>query len=345
MIGLGRPGWHSPRFDHPLCGNATDRERLGLPAHYVPDRLAEGACRVAERLQPRATEVLLALCDSWDAPLLERVTAGNILALRGDPRITTLEPAMATVLAANVPIGLDEADIDTVMAAHGELGLDPRWLRKECPRHTVSLRSFRIARFLVTNQEYRDFLIDTRYPELPTCWTFRRFPRERANHPVYGISAADADAYAAWLAHKTGRMFRLPTEAEWEYAAGGPHGFEYPWGDEFDVTRTNTAESGIFDTTPVGVFPRGCSPFGLADMAGNVEEYVADTYAPYPGGCEVEDHLASTLGEYRVARGGSFARFRDLARTRRRHGPNPQSPTYAMGLRLAESIPAQADNE
>jgi len=345
MIDSGKLGWHQPRFDGPLCGSATDRERLGLPAHYVPDRLCEGACRVAERLQPRATAALLALCESRDAPLLERVTAGNILALRGDPRIATLEPAMSTVGAANVCIGLDEADIDKVMSAHVGLGLDPRWLRKECPRHTVSLRPFRIARFPVTNQEYRDFLIDTRYPELPNSWSFRRFPRERANHPVYGISAAGADAYALWLAHRTGRMFRLPTEAEWEYAASGPHGFEYPWGNTFDADCTNTAESGIFDTTPVGVFPRGYSPFGLADMAGNVEEYVADTYAPYPGGCKIDDHLASTLGEYRLARGGSFARFRDLARTRRRHGPNPQSPTYAMGLRLAESIPAHADNE
>lgn len=72
-------------------------------------------------------------------------------------------------------------------------------------------------------------------------------------------------------------------------------------------------------------------------MAGNVEEYVADVYRPYPGGAAIDDHLSQIHGEYRVARGGSFARFRDLARTRRRHGHNPLSATYAMGFRLAET--------
>ena len=73
-------------------------------------------------------------------------------------------------------------------------------------------------------------------------------------------------------------------------------------------------------------------------MAGNVEEYVADQYGPYPGGAWVQDHLVDIHGHYHVARGGSFARFRDLARTRRRHGHNPRSATYAMGFRLAETI-------
>ena len=85
------------------------------------------------------------------------------------------------------------------------------------------------------------------------------------------------------------------------------------------------------------MFAAGNSPFGVADLAGNVEEYVADDYAPYPGGSVVDDHLQQIHGRYRVARGGCFARFRDLARTRRRHGHNPRSPAYAMGFRLAES--------
>jgi formylglycine-generating enzyme required for sulfatase activity len=69
-------------------------------------------------------------------------------------------------------------------------------------------------------------------------------------------------------------------------------------------------------------------------MAGNVEEFVADDYRPYPGGPFVDDHLVETQGKYRVARGGSFARYGDLARTRRRHGPFP-GPLYPIGFRLA----------
>jgi formylglycine-generating enzyme required for sulfatase activity len=72
-------------------------------------------------------------------------------------------------------------------------------------------------------------------------------------------------------------------------------------------------------------------------MAGNVEEYVADEYRPYPGGPFVEDHLVESHGTYRVSRGGSFARFGDLARTRRRHGAFP-SPLYPVGFRLATSV-------
>jgi formylglycine-generating enzyme required for sulfatase activity len=91
-------------------------------------------------------------------------------------------------------------------------------------------------------------------------------------------------------------------------------------------------------STPVGTFPNGRSPYGIDDMAGNVEEYVADTYAPYPGGKLVQDDLSTVLGgEYRVTRGGSFARFRDLARCRRRHGPYNRS-IYVVGFRIVERI-------
>ncbi|MDH4365995.1 MAG: formylglycine-generating enzyme family protein, partial [Acidimicrobiia bacterium] len=152
----------------------------------------------------------------------------------------------------------------------------------------------------------------------------------------------EASRYCAWLADTTGRPFRLPTEAEWEYAATGGDGRRYPWGDEWDPTRANTAEAGPLTTTPVGVYPQGASPFGLLDLAGNVEEFVADDYHPYPGAEVVDDDLTATHGAaYRVARGGSFARHGDLARCARRHGWYP-SAHYAMGFRLAESVNAMA---
>ena len=85
----------------------------------------------------------------------------------------------------------------------------------------------------------------------------------------------------------------------------------------------------------MGAFLGGDSYYGVSDMAGNVEEYVSSNYTPYPNGQLITDHLVELNGQYRVARGGSFARFRDLARTKRRHGHNPRSATYAMGFRLA----------
>jgi formylglycine-generating enzyme required for sulfatase activity len=332
-----QPGWHWPDFGLSLCGTLTDRERLGLPDRYVVPRLGAAMAQAFAEQRGHGIERLLQTLASPQAALAQRIVAGNVLAVLGDPRIETLRPAMVDVPAGRVQIGLVAEEVDAVLDRFAGLGLDRSWIEKECPRHSVTLQAFRMARFPVTNGEYRDFLLDTGHAELPSSWAFRQFPLSHANHPVYTVSAAAADTYVRWLARRTGRAFRLPTEAEWEWVAAGPQALEFPWGPDFDADKANTAETGLFDTSPVGAFAGGESVFGVADLAGNVEEYVADNYAAYPGGAHIADHLVQIQGEYRIARGGSFARFRDLARTRRRHGHNPRSVTYAMGFRVAES--------
>jgi formylglycine-generating enzyme required for sulfatase activity len=330
--------WHWPVFEQVLCGTMTDRERLGLPDHYEAGRWDEAIEAATQRLYGLSRATLLSMTTDAQYSLAERIVAGNFLGLLGDPRIDTLSPLMVRIEGGAVQVGLDEHDVDGVMHAFEGLGLDRRWIEKECPRHTVQLTPYHIARYPVTNQEYRDFLVDSGFDEIPSSWAFRRYPLERANHPVYTITSRAADAYVAWLAKKTQRDFCLPTEAQWEFAAAGHEGREFPWGDHFDADLANTCETGLFMSTPVGVFVGGESPFGLSDMAGNVEEYVADDYRAYPEGDFVKDHLVDIHGEYRVARGGGFVRFRDLLRTKRRHGQNPKSPTYVMGLRVVERI-------
>ena len=330
---------HWPEFERVLCGSMNDRERLGLPDFLVENWFARCAPAILQQLRGASVIQLLEILGDAATTLERRLVAGNLLALVGDPRIDTLDPAMVTIEGATVHIGLDIADVEQVLARMDKLGLDASWIAKECPRHAVPLAHYRIGRYPVTNHEYRDFLLATHYPELPSSWSFRRYPLERANHPVYSLSAQACDAYAQWLSRQTGRVFRLPSEAEWEYAAAGPQGREFPWGEQFDMALANTCESGLFDTSPVGAFAGGASVFGVHDLAGNVEEYVADAYRPYPGGTSIDDHLRQIQGnDYRIARGGSFARYRDLARTRRRHGHNPRSATYAMGFRLAETL-------
>ena len=333
-----RESLHWPEFTKALCGQMTDRERLGLPEYFVNDRFAADLGEATAEIRGLDRDQLVVLVSSPSAPLTTRYAAGNMLALIGDPRISTLQPTMIDIPGGAVRIGLDVFRIPEVLSRFDKLGLEEAWIKKECPRHEVRLAAYRIAKYPVTNQEYREFLLATRYPELPDSWTFRRFPAERANHPVYTLSAAACDAYAAWISTMTRRKFRLPSEAEWEFAAAGPEGYEFPWGEVFHPSRANTCESGIFSTTPVGIFVEGASAFGILDLAGNVEEYVSDLYRPYPDGDNINDHLRQIHGEYRVARGGSFARFRDLARNSRRHGHNPRSSTYAMGFRLAESL-------
>ncbi|WP_149827674.1 formylglycine-generating enzyme family protein [Streptomyces tailanensis] len=275
---------------------------------------------------------LVATVGDPDVPLAGRLAAGTLLGLIGDPRIGPV-PDTVRVPAVAATIGLPASQVGPVTRAWSHVGVEEDWIAKETPPHTVDLAEFWLAVYPVTNSEYVRFLRETGHESRPTTWHLGAYPWDRANHPVAGVQAEDADYYAAWLSSATGHPWRLPTEAEWEYAAKGPEGREFPWGDEFDADAANTRESGVHTTTPVGAFPTGRSPFGAHDMGGNVEEYVSDSYTPYPGGPFVDDHLVQTMGTYRVARGGSFCRFGDLARTRRRHGAFP-GPLYPVGFRL-----------
>jgi formylglycine-generating enzyme required for sulfatase activity len=311
----------------------SDRAAMALPGSYSPTRFADIGRDVAA-LRGEPIEALISITESSDAPISRRFAAGTLLGLGGDPRIAGA-PAMVDIPGARARIGLMPSELDRVVAAYRRYGVKREWIEKECPDHEVEIAPFRIGRYPVTNLEYRRFLEDTQYPEIPTSWAFGGFPVWCANYPVYTVSAEAADAYVAWLSRELGRCFRLPREAEWEYAAGGPEGREFPWGAEFDVECANTVELGALCTTPVGMFSRGASYFGLRDMGGNVEEYVADDYAPYPGAALIADDLLVRSGSYRIARGGSFTRFADLARSKRRHG-HYNRPIYAMGFRIAE---------
>ena len=337
-VSARRKEWHLPDFGASLCSTLDDRERLGLPKHFVPARFSGELPALYDRVRSWTKQRLLEGLISCESSLALRLACGQQLALVGDPRLRPEHPEMLAVSGGCVSVGLEPSQIDKVMSDYAGLGLNRSWIEKETPRHEVSLAPFRLARFPVTNEEFRAFLLDTGYPEIPSSWAFRQFPQNQSNHPVYTVSADAADAYARWLSARTGRGFRLPSEAEWEWAAAGPQGREFPWGEEFDADLANTAETGLFRSSPVGAFVGGEGPFGHVDLAGNVEEYVADNYAAYPGGTFVADHLVRIHGTYRVARGGSFARFRDLARNCRRHGHNPRSATYAMGFRLAETL-------
>jgi formylglycine-generating enzyme required for sulfatase activity len=315
----------------------SDRAAMALPERYSPTRFADLGRDIAV-LRGEPVEALIAVTESRDAPVSQRFAAGTLLGLAGDPRIADA-PAMVDIPGGRVRIGLAPGDLDRVVAEYRRYGVKREWIEKECPAHEVDLAPYRMGRYPVTNLEYRRFLEDAGHPEIPTSWALGSFPVGCANHPVYTVSAEAADAYTAWLSRRLGRGFRLPREAEWEYAAGGPEGREFPWGTEFDIECANTVELGALCTTPVGMFPRGASSFGLLDMGGNVEEYVANDYAPYPGAATIADDLLVLSGSYRIARGGSFARFADLARSKRRHGHYHRA-IYAMGFRIAEDPPS-----
>ena len=323
----------------PIIGDIhflSNRNAMGLPKSFVSSSL-DDLTKISERLRHEEILYLQNLITDQSVPFLERFVAGNLLSLFGDTRFDALQPEMLCVPAAKVRLGLDPEQVKTVSEQYKIYGIQQDWIEKETPSYEVELKAFALAKFCVTNLEYMRFLKETGYGSLPASWSFGRYPSELANHPVYNISLSDIGHFISWLNQKTNRKFRLPTEAEWEYAAAGQDRLEFPWGNKFTRDCCNTLESGILQTTSVGIFPKGLAQFGHADMAGNVEEYVADLYEPYPGGAPVSDNLLQNNRRYQITRGGCFSRFRDLARTRRRHGIIERD-LYAVGFRLAESL-------
>jgi len=320
----------------PNPNTLSPRAAMGLPDTLV-DRLgAYVLSRHADLVGQPAAELVRTL-ESRSATMARRYAAGMLLACVGDPRIDVLRPQMLRLAGGRITLGLAADAVARVAGEWAHVGVLPEWIAKECPEHVVDIAPFAMARFPVTNLEYRAFLEYTNSPWIPSSWTLGVYPAALANHPVWTVPPEAADAYAAWLAERTGRSFRLPSEAEWEYAASSGDGREFPWGEAFDPACANTVEEGPLGTSPVGMYPLGRSASGIDDLAGNVEEYTADNYRAYPGGAAVADDLQLTQGDYRVARGGSFSRYGDLARCRRRHGWY-HSPIYAMGFRLAETL-------
>jgi len=200
------------------------------------------------------------------------------------------------------------------------------------PMQIVRLEEgFFISRYPVTNAQYRRFMEAGGY-EKQEYWSDegwqwkqqeeRTEPRywndpkwNQPDQPVVGVNWYEAEAYARWSG------MRLPTEMEWEKAARGIDGREYPWGDGFDPDKCNTYESGIGRTSPVGKYsPGGDSPYGLADVAGNIWEWCADWY----------DEGKDT----KVLRGGSWSDNRWVARCSCRLWVAPRNWFASWGFRV-----------
>jgi len=202
----------------------------------------------------------------------------------------------------------------------------------------VTLKPYLIDRCEVTNGEFREFARRFRLP----------FPVPRAydNLPVVNVDWETIDAFAAW------RSCRLPTEAEWEYAARGPRGYTFPWGNGWDPKLANGNDNtdmastpdgsvdGFARLAPVGLFPKGASPFGALDMAGNVWEWVADWLSPYPASdTAIVEYAGPTTGERKVIRGGSYrTSYVNLRSFHRAYQP-PSAYRDDVGFRCASDYP------
>ena len=264
------------------------------------------------------------------------------------PSITILLAFIVGVLFCTLPAIAQNFNLVAIPAGTATLG-DPDGDTNEVTK-TVPIAAFRLMRREVTNRQFAQFVRVNAYrttveilgeghvwerrwrQETSANW---RHPQGRQsdladlyNHPVVQVSAIDAEAFCRHYG------MRLPSEDEWEFAARGPRGFRYPWGNtlnrEFlpDVANAGTyaccapsASDGFARTAPVGTYPRGRSPFGLDDMAGNVWEWTA---TPFPG-----------AAADRVIRGGGWGNDPYCLRTAYRHGNPPMIGLDMVGFRCA----------
>ncbi len=185
----------------------------------------------------------------------------------------------------------------------------------ELPQRKVFLKGYYIDKYEVTTDLYKKF-VDTTGNKTPFDWKDGNYPEGEGYLPVAHIDWYDADAYCKWAGK------RLPTEAEWEKAARGTDGRIYPWGDVYDMKKTNTKDWNR-ERVPVGSLPEGASPYGVMDMAGNIWEWTADWYKPYQGSTLQRDIFGET---HKVIRGGGWNSYGELARTNERYPLPPDKP-------------------
>jgi len=211
------------------------------------------------------------------------------------------------------------------------------------PFHRVYLPEYLIARVPVTNYQYSLFLKATGH-RWPDGWEDYRSPRGRDSHPVVCITWQDAISYCDWLSQMLNKQILLPSEAEWEKVARGNHDQRmYPWGNTFEEERCNTQELGLSDTTPVGVFPEGVSPYGALDLIGNVWEWTRSLWGknigkaefayPYTEHLTERENLQADLSVRRILRGGSWNNDKSDAQCWRR-GHEPLSRNDIIGFRI-----------
>jgi formylglycine-generating enzyme required for sulfatase activity len=279
------------------------------------------------------------------------------------------EMAMVYVPGGTFQMGSTDAEIEAAFdeceRTHGSGECQRSQYGDESPKHTVTLDDFWIDQTEVSVFQFRRFVAETGYETdaeredgswLPTTagepgWVYGvnwHHPEgsdssAQDKHPVVLVSWNDASAYCEW----TGA--RLPTEAEWQYAARGEQGYIYPWGDTFDGVRLNFCDTnctadhknthyddGYERIAPVGSYPTGASWCGALDMVGNVWEWVADWYDDYPFEAQTNPTGPAT-GDAKVLLGGAWGFSQRNVRAANRIGIPPDARGDATGFRCAVS--------
>lgn len=242
---------------------------------------------------------------------------------------------------ARYPNFRNAAGCEMLLVPSGEFMMGseaPEAAAHEQPVVQAVIGCFYISRFPVTNAQYE--LFDPAHRTRRASWA-------NESHPVVYVNSKDATAFCQWLSAKEGKKYRLPTEAEWEYAARGTDNRVYPWGERFEggqcanfadrrtafAWRDATIDDGWAETSPVGAYPRGASPCGAEDMAGNVFEWCLDFFDAYRARSRVNPR-GPMSGTKRVYRGGSWKSRANSLRTSARAFNSPEYASNDVGFRI-----------
>ncbi len=270
--------------------------------------------------------------------------------------------AALSLMAADLPKSVNDGYGELLLVPAGPFKMGDNFgdgESRERPVHLVDLDAFYIAKFEVTNADWKKFQSDPGYDD-PKFWpTGRVVPKDQSpywtqamnhggatpgsdNYPVLGVNWDAASAYCNWLSAETGKKYRLPTEAEWEKAARGTDQRRFPWGNTIDPSYANFTGAQRFDTGQlVGYYDgskrgdfqthNGASPYGAMDMAGNVMEWCQDYYQrDYYSVSAKKNPKGPEKGAYRVLRGGSFFFEGQDLRTYARSGAWPSFQAFRM---------------
>jgi iron(II)-dependent oxidoreductase len=202
---------------------------------------------------------------------------------------------------------------------------------EEYPEHRLRIDAFLIDRYEVSNASYRACV------EAKACDPAKYLDHAQlgvAEHPVVGVSWFDAEAFCGWVGK------RLPTEAEWEYAARGKDRRKWPWAGAFDPTRVNSRDGDPYEwTAPVDSFADGRSPFAIHHLAGNASEWVADRFDPVLYRTRrTADPRGPDRGRLRVVRGGSYRDGDHTLRVSARDARVPTEVDDTLGFRCAVDV-------
>ena len=280
---------------------------------------------------------ILTACATASTPIV--VPTAGVLQPTETPQPTnTVIPASTFGIGSTRVSEKDGATLVYVPAgefAMGSTDLDSLASGDEKPQHSIMLDAFWVDQTEVTNAMYGK-CVNAGNCKPPTN-TDHFINSGYANHPVVSVDWGQANAYCAWAER------RLPTEAEWEKAARGTDGRIYPWGNEAPDDVLLNYNDSVKDTTAVGQYPNGKSPYGAYDMAGNVWEWINDWYGEtYYQSSPASNPLGAESSAYQVFRGGSWNNNDYFVRSANRGWVEPASTGYFIGFRCAQSTTTAA---